>query len=74
MLKNPVQYFGSAFDEFEFGQNTDGILELQSCTKYLDQSKNIKQNWTGAEISDNSFCVIFGRCYISFISGRKTGH
>ena len=28
MLKNSVLYFGSVFDEFEFGQNTDGILEL----------------------------------------------
>ena len=28
MLKNSVLYFGSASDEFEFGQNTDRIVEL----------------------------------------------
>ena len=29
--------------------------------RYLEQSKKIKQNWTGAKNFDNSFCIIFVR-------------
>ena len=46
---------------------------LQSWTKYLEQNKKIKQNWTGAESFDNCFCVRFDCYYEKFISGRKTG-
>ena len=47
---------------------------LQSWTKYLEQSKEIKQNLTGTENFDNCFCVIFDCYYKSFISAKKTGH
>ena len=50
------------------------ILMFQSWTKYLQQSKEINQNWTGAENLDNCFCESFDRYYKSFIAGRKTGN
>ena len=42
-------------------------LLLQSSTKYLKQTEEIKQDF------DNRFCVILQHYYRSFISGRKTG-
>ena len=49
------------------------LLRLQSWTKYLEKSKDTKQNWTGIENFDFCFCVIFDCYYLSLISGRKTG-
>ena len=53
---------------------SEKLRYLQSWAKYLEQSKEIKQNWAGAENFDNCFFVNFDRCYKGFISGRKTGH
>ena len=40
----------------------------------MDQSKEIKQTWTGREKFDICFLVIFS-CYDqSFICGRETDH
>ena len=47
---------------------------LQSWTKKLEQSKEVKQNWTGAENFENYFCLDFQVYYKSFIFGRKTRH
>ena len=47
---------------------------LQFRKKWLEQSKEIKQNWTGRKNFDICFYVIFG-CYDhQFISGRDSGH
>ena len=49
------------------------IYLLQSSTNILEQSKGIKQNWTGAKDIDNCICLIFDHFYKSFVSVRKTG-
>ena len=42
-------------------------------TKYLEQSKEIKQNWATTKVFDTYFCAIFD-CYCrNFISGGKAG-
>ena len=47
---------------------------LQSLAKYLQQNREIHQNWAGQEKFHIYFCVVFD-CYCqSLISGRKTGH
>ena len=46
----------------------------QSLTKYLEQSKEIKQNWTGPEKLDICFSVIFNLHYQIFTSENETGH
>ena len=40
-------------------------MKIQSLRQYLEQSKEIKQNWAGLA----KFCL-----YKSLSSGRKTGH
>ena len=47
-------------------------LKLQFLTKCLKQSKQIQQNWAGAENFDNSFYVSFDRYYEHYIAGRNT--
>ena len=51
---------------------TKVCLRRQSWAKYLEQIKEVKQNWARAEDFGNYFRVIFNRYYRSFISGRKT--
>ena len=41
-------------------------LILQSWTKFLEQSKGIKENWTGLEKSDIWFCVL-SDCFAKFL-------
>ena len=49
-------------------------LELQSRTQYLEESKEIKQNWTETKKNYICFFIIFHRYNRSFISGRETGY
>ena len=44
---------------------------LKSCTKYLKQGKEIRQNWTAPETFDIWVCVIFDHYFKTFISGRE---
>ena len=46
----------------------------QPWAKYLEQSKEVKENWTGGENVDDCFCIIFNFYYKSFISRVKTGY
>ena len=55
-------------------RNEAAVRQLQTWTKYLEKTKDIKQNWTVIENLDNCFYVIFDCYYKSLISGRKTGH
>ena len=48
----------------------DKLVNLYSQTKYLKQSKEIKQNWTETGKSDMKFCITFNHYYQSFISER----
>ena len=48
-------------------------MVLQFWTKYLEQSKEVKQNWTEAENFDNCFYKTFDRYYENFISAGTTG-
>lgn len=51
------------------------IVYVDSCNSgHLWQSKETKQNCTGAENFDNWFCVNFDRYQKDLISGTKTGH
>ena len=47
---------------------------LQSWIKYLELSKEIKQNWTGLGTFEICFCVIFNCYYQKFISRKETGN
>ena len=49
-------------------------VQIRRATKYLEQSKEIKQNWTGEENFDNCFCTILEGYYKIFVARRKTGH
>ena len=42
--------------------------------KNLEQSKEIKENWTWTENFDNYFCLIFDHYHKIFISGKRNGH
>ena len=46
------------------------VTDLQSWTKHLEQSREIKQNWTGTGNLDNCPCLIFDHYYKHLISGR----
>ena len=47
---------------------------LHSCTKYLEQSKEIQRNWMEVENSNICFCIRFD-CYSQgLISESKTGY
>ena len=49
-------------------------MNMQSRKILMEQSKEIKRNWTRPKNFDICFCEIFG-CYDqSFIAGRETGH
>ena len=50
------------------------IDDLQSYAKYLEQTREIQQNWTGQEKFDIYFCVFFDCCCQTLISERETGH
>ena len=41
-------------------------FDLQSWTKYLEENKEIKQNWTAAESFDNCLYVAFEHYYKGF--------
>ena len=46
-------------------------VQIRRATKYLEQSKEIKQNWTGEENFDNCFCIILEGYYkILLLEGR----
>ena len=45
----------------------------QSCTKYLEQSKEIQYNWTGLDFHIY-FCVLLDCFCQKLISERKIGH
>ena len=47
---------------------------MQYWTRDSEQSKEIKQNWTGPENLDISFWLIFDRNCQIFIAGRETRH
>ena len=49
-------------------------LHRQSWTKYGEQCKEMKQNWTGLGNFDNCFCLIFNWYYDSPTSQEKAGH
>ena len=49
-------------------------IHLQSWTKYLEQRKEIKQNWLVPETSGICYCAIFDCYYQNFVSGRETRH
>ena len=49
-------------------------LHRQSRAKYLEQSKEIKQNWIWTVYLDSCICVNFDCYYKSLIFGKKTGH
>ena len=48
-----------------------GIINLQSWTKYLEQSKEIKQNWIGLRNFLICFFISFYSYYQKFIFGRE---
>ena len=51
------------------------FLSLQHWTKYLEQSKERKPNWTGAENFDNCFCTTTlktTQIWLSWAGGHKT--
>ena len=49
-------------------------LFRQSWAKYLEQNREIQENWTGQEKFDICFCVLF-ECYCqSLICWRETGY
>ena len=50
------------------------VYTLQSWTKYLEKSKEIKENWTREKKIENCFCIVFYLYYRSSISGMETGH
>ena len=53
---------------------TKNLFARTSPTKYLEQFKEIQENWTGLENFDIYFCVLFD-CYCqSLISGSEAGH
>ena len=54
-------------EKVENNTNLEGKV-LQPRKKYLEQSKEIKQNWTGAENFDNIFCLFFDNFSCSFSS------
>ena len=47
-------------------------IYIKSREKVMEQSKEIKQNWTGSKDFDICFCVIFTAMIKIFISGRET--
>ena len=49
-------------------------MSLQYWTKYLEQNREIQQNWIGQEKFDIYFCVFFCWYWQSLISGRETWH
>ena len=56
--------------EPEKAENNTNLEEKvqQPWKKTLEQSKEIKQNWTGAENFDNIFCLFFNNFSCSFSS------
>ena len=48
------------------------VDELQHWKKYLEQIKEVKQNWTGVENFGNCFLVVFDCYYKSFVFVKKT--
>ena len=55
-------------------QQQSKLTELQSCTKYLEQYREIQYNWTGQETFNLYFCMFLDCHCQSLISGRETGH
>ena len=49
-------------------------MVMQSVTKYMAKSKEIKQNWTRSENFDISLCVNFDRYFQKLNFKGDTGH
>ena len=54
-------------------QQQSKLIELQSCTKYLEQYREIQYNCTGREKFNLYFCMFLDCHCQSLISGRETG-
>ena len=52
--------------ELIFKHNFQNLLNVQSWTNILEEGKDTKQNYTGAENFGNIFCVIFNLYYNNF--------
>lgn len=62
---NAVEHFFKGFFTRKF---------IQSRTKFMKQSQEIKRNWTGQKNFEIWFCIIFDHLYQNFICERETGY